>query len=106
MLRRSGMMGLHDPGGELRQKLLEAQPDVGEFASGDVVRGDDVAVVEEILVEEDRLVGVDFDREDLRVATVSEFGPAVDAIPTFAETGTVVEDDLCGDGEDEIALAM
>lgn len=99
------MMGLHDPGGELGQKLLETKPDVGEFASGNVVGCGDVAVVEEIPVEEDRVIGIDFDRENLCVACVSEFGPAVDAIPTFAKMSAVVEDDLCGDGQYEVALA-
>ena len=106
MLRRSSMMGLHDPGGELGEKLLEAQPEVGEFASGDIVGCHDVAVVEEVFVEKDCVVGVDFDRANFRVASVGEFGPAVEAIPTFAKTTSVIEDDLCCDREDKVALAM
>ena len=52
------------------------------------------------------MVGVDFGRDDFGVAGVGEFCPAVDAIPAFADVGAVVEDDLCGDGEDEVAFAM
>src|ERR1700677_2630499 len=99
------MMGLHDPGGELGQKLLKTQPDVGEFASGDVVGCREVAVVEEVFVEEDDMVWVDFDGDNLCVAGVGELGPTIDSVPVFAKARAVVEDDLCGDGENEVSFA-
>ncbi len=52
------------------------------------------------------MVGVDLAETDFGVAGVGEFRPAVDAVPALAEAGAVVEDDLDGDGKDEVAFAM
>ena len=52
------------------------------------------------------MVGIDLGGDDFGVAGVGEFRPAVDAVPALADAGAVVEDDLCGDGEDEVAFAM
>ena len=52
------------------------------------------------------MVGVDLGGDYFGVACVGELCPTIDAIPVFADAGTVVEDDLDGDGEDEVALAM
>jgi hypothetical protein len=70
-----------------------------------VVGGDDVAIVEEIFVEKDGMVGVDLDGDDLCMARVRELRPAVYTVPVFAKAGAVVEDDLCGDWEDEVSFA-
>ncbi len=52
------------------------------------------------------MVGVDLGGLDFGVAVVDEGGPAVDAVPVLAEAGAVGEDDLDGDGEDEVAFAV
>ena len=51
------------------------------------------------------VVGVDLGGDDFGVAGVGELCPAVDAVPVLAEAGAVVEDDLDGDGKDEVAFA-
>ena len=67
---------------------------------------DSVAVVEEIFVEKDGVVGVDFGGTDFGVARVVETDPAVYTVPLFALTGAVFEDDFDGDGQDEVAFAV
>ena len=52
------------------------------------------------------MVGIDFGGDDFCVAGVGELRPAVDAIPAFAKTGAIVEDDLYGEREDEFAFPM
>ena len=67
---------------------------------------DSVAVVEEIFVEKDGVVGVDFGGTDFGVARVVETDPAVYTVPLFALTGAVFEVDFDGDGQDEVAFAV
>ena len=52
------------------------------------------------------MVGVDLGGLDSGVAVVDEGGPAIDAVPVFAEASAVGEDDFDGDGEDEVTFAV
>lgn len=52
------------------------------------------------------MVGIDFGGDDFGVAGVGELRPAINAVPSFADAGAVVEDDLYGDGKGEVVFAM
>src|ERR1700722_14757797 len=113
--RRSGMVRsfsydattrLDDPRDELSCELVEAEPEVCQFARRAGIRGDGITVVEEIRIEKNHVVRIDFDGNYFRVTSVSELCPTIDSVPTLADPGAVVEDDLYGDRKDEVALAV
>lgn len=57
-----------------------------------------IAVVEEILVEWNLMIGVKFDRDNFRVARICIPCPTIYAIPALTHSTAVIKDDLSGYG--------
>ena len=90
----------------MRHQLLCDHPIAAQLKACCAVTGDDIAVVEEVLVQPNLMLRVDFRREQLGFLHVDISGPAIDAIPVFADGGAVVELHFDRDRKDEVAFAM
>ena len=85
--------------------MLGAEPYVGDLSRWDVVGLGGVAVIEEVSIEKDCVIWVNLGGDHLCIAGVGKFNPSIDAIPVFAEMCSVIEDNLGGDWEDEVAFS-
>src|ERR1700683_3720513 len=92
--------------GELVDYFLHESKETGEFHVSARVGFGDAAIVVEIVVEPDLMVGVDFGGSDFGVYVVGVANPAVAAVPVLGARGTVFKSDEDFRWEDEVALAM
>src|SRR5215470_8402665 len=95
----------YEPCDDLCRHLLDERPDSCQFMRGNLVDVFGVAVVEEIAVEQHGVIGIQLYGDHLCIACVVEAGPAIRAIPVFADTTSVIEANLCSYGKDEVASA-
>src|SRR3989338_6975622 len=97
---------LRQPGQPLRQELGQDEPVLGQLARGAPVALAGAAVVEEVRIQPDLVVGIDLRRDHPGLLLIAEAHPAVAAVPVLAHGLAVVELDLHLDGEDEISFAV